>query len=336
MCIYIYIHACKQIYRRLGGESNREVVSCRAHACAQFGRQARSGPEVSSAHLPFSLLPRGPSPSPLNPSGWNQAKSNEARSNQATPSGSNWFQKSNETKWSKNQIIEINRNHMKSIEIKWTQTKASDTKWNQLSQIQFSEADWNQLRQCEIKWHKWWSSEAKQTQPKSTEINWNHVRSNETNWKQMKPIEDKWVQMKSNQSAGNNMKSSDIKRKSSETNWDLASEPQANPGPLPPTKPPIQLQLAFYLYIYIYIHIKNHRKETYFIAEDPKSEHSRPHRRQTTSNVDLDRSLFCKNYRQVRAQKKYGQIWAPHWHRSRLSSTQWMVQRKTTRPGHTS
>jgi len=75
--IYIYIY----IYRRLGDESNREIISCRAvrcvRACARSG--CRMGIRLNSARgpFPFSLLAPGGFPLFLEKLKWGVVKSSE-------------------------------------------------------------------------------------------------------------------------------------------------------------------------------------------------------------------------------------------------------------------
>ena len=68
--IYIYIYICiDYIYRRLGGESNREIVSFRVvRACVRArgaGSKVGSGQKSESGGFPFSLLARWLFPFPL-------------------------------------------------------------------------------------------------------------------------------------------------------------------------------------------------------------------------------------------------------------------------------
>ena len=154
---------------------------------------------------------------------WHHMKSNKTRQNQVTP--------------------------CETTGIIWNQMKPNDEileiKWTQISSIQIIEIhnmkshgiEWKQVTQ-----HK--NIELWPTELKSSEIsgsNWNHMKSAEAKWNKMKPSESKWSQMKSRETNWNQQVNSKSSRP--EAQWDPASEPQANPGPLPP-QPPIQPQLA--------------------------------------------------------------------------------------------
>ena len=89
--------------RRLGGESNREIVSCRACVRARSVSLVRSRPQMSSPPpLPPSLFPFAPRTFPFSLVGLNGIKWNRVTSN--------------EISWNE---IEIKRDQVKTHEIKF-------------------------------------------------------------------------------------------------------------------------------------------------------------------------------------------------------------------------
>ena len=142
--IYSYIYT----YRRLGGESNWEIVSFRSCVRAQLYVRSEWISKMMHIPFPFSLLPwRDFFPFPL----WHQVFPFPCdKWGQGDPSEIQWVQmRSSQSKW----------NQMSTSEIKWVQVNPSESKWVQVSsseihwvQVRSSESKWVQVRPSESKW----------------------------------------------------------------------------------------------------------------------------------------------------------------------------------------
>ena len=162
--------------RRLGGESNREIVSCRACVRAQSVSLVRSRPQFA---IPSpSLFPLCPRAFPFSLVGLNGIKWNQVTSNEI-----NWNE------------IEIKRDQVKPHEIKWSQVKSNEINWNL---IKWHEIEWNQLKSSDPTWNHVKPSETKWNQAnqvKSNETKRNQMKSNKTTWNQMQMCETRWDHM---------------------------------------------------------------------------------------------------------------------------------------------
>ena len=114
-----------QLYRRRGGVSNREIVSCGAGVRAQSVSLMRSRPQIGGPPPP-SLFPFAPRAFPFSLVGLNGLKWN-------------WMT-SNEISWNE---IEIKRDQVKPHEVKWSQVKSNEISWNLM---EWHEIVWNQLK----------------------------------------------------------------------------------------------------------------------------------------------------------------------------------------------